>query len=494
MKNITLLMFMVPFFTLGQWIQVANDIDGEVINDQSGTSVALNAEGNIIAIGAPFNDNNGAASGQVRIFENQSDNWVQIGAAINGSASPNRSGFSVSISNDGNIVAIGSPDTNGSGFDSGEVRVFENIAGNWTQIGDEINGEATFDNSGYSVSLSGDGAIVAIGALDNGGAAGSNTGHVRVYENIAGSWEQIGDDIDGEEAEDKSGFSVSLSEDGTIVAIGAPFNDGTASSSGHVRVYQNESGSWEQIGDDIDGEAMNDRFGVSVALSTDGTIVAIGARDNNSTGHVRVYENVAGSWEQIGDDIDGESIGTHFGSSVGISANGSIVAIGIPLSDTAGSEQGQVKLYQNQSGNWIQINNSIDGEEMNDRSGTSVSLSADGSIVAIGALLNDGNGANSGHARIFSNSNILSLQDHDFGSDFLVYPNPTTTFVTLNLGDFYTSIYLVICDAMGKQILMQNFTNTDTIDITTENFATGIYYIKIYNSENQSLVFKLLKE
>ena len=95
---------------------------------------------------------------------------------------------------------------------------------------------------------------------------------------------QIGGDIDGEAAGDYSGTSVSLSGDGTILAIGAPYNDGNGDDSGHVRVYQNVSGTWTQIGDDIDGEANNDQSGSSVSLSSDGSIVAIGAQRNDGNG------------------------------------------------------------------------------------------------------------------------------------------------------------------------------------------------------------------
>ena len=108
------------------------------------------------------------------------------------------------------------------------------------QVGSDIDGEAAGDYSGYSVSLSSDGTIVAIGARNNDGT-GSNAGHVRVYENISGTWTKIGSDIDGEAASDYSGHSVSLSSDGTIVAIGAVYNDGTGDDAGHVRVYQNVS-------------------------------------------------------------------------------------------------------------------------------------------------------------------------------------------------------------------------------------------------------------
>ena len=49
---------------------------------------------------------------------------------------------------------------------------------------------------------------------------------------------QLGSDIDGEAAGDYSGHSVSLSSDGTIIAIGAKNNSGSGSAAGHVRVYR----------------------------------------------------------------------------------------------------------------------------------------------------------------------------------------------------------------------------------------------------------------
>ncbi|MCP4799453.1 MAG: hypothetical protein GY893_05830, partial [bacterium] len=126
---------------------------------------------------------------------------------------------------------------------------------------------------------------------------------------IASEATQIGSDIDGEAANDYSGTSVSLSSDGSIVAIGAPQND--LWDSGHVRIYQNNSGTWSQIGDDIDGEGKFDHSGVSVSLSGDGSIVAIGADQNGgngeNSGHVRIYQNNSGTWSQVGSDIDGEA-------------------------------------------------------------------------------------------------------------------------------------------------------------------------------------------
>ena len=60
---------------------------------------------------------------------------------------------------------------------------------------------------------------------------------MRVYAESGGTWTQVGADIDGEAVGDLSGLSVSMSSDGTRVAIGAPYNDGTGTDAGHVRVY-----------------------------------------------------------------------------------------------------------------------------------------------------------------------------------------------------------------------------------------------------------------
>ena len=48
---------------------------------------------------------------------------------------------------------------------------------------------------------------------------------------------QIGSDIDGEAINDRLGVSVSLSNDGSTIAIGAPDNDGNGPNSGHTRIY-----------------------------------------------------------------------------------------------------------------------------------------------------------------------------------------------------------------------------------------------------------------
>jgi hypothetical protein len=403
MKRIKLLFLLILCIPASAQTQLGADIDGEAVADNSGCSVSLSSDGTTVAIGAYLNDGAGTAAGHVRIYEYSAGSWAQLGADIDGEVFFDWSGSSVSLSSDGTTVAIGAYLNDGAGANAGHVRIYEYSAGSWTQLGADIDGEATGDESGYSVSLSSDGTTVAIGAYRNDGN-GTDAGHVRIYEYSAGSWTQLGVDIDGEAyAYGMSGYSVSLSSGGDTVAIGAPFNDGAGVNAGHVRIYTYSAGSWSQLGADIDGEAVGDQSGFSVSLSSDGSTVAIGARKNLGVkGHTRIYEYSAGSWTQLGADIDGEAASDESGFSVSLSSDGSRVAIGAYLNDGNGTDAGHVRIYEYSAGSWTQLGVDIDGEAAEDRSGYSVSLSSDGTTVAIGASSNDGAGVNAGHVRVYS--------------------------------------------------------------------------------------------
>jgi len=391
---------------------MGSDIDGEAAGDFSGFSVSISSDGTIVAIGADNNDGNGTNSGHVRIYEwnSGSSSWDKKGSDIDGEAVSDNSGVSVSLSSDGTIVAIGANGNDGNGTSAGHVRIYEWNSGSssWDKKGSDIDGEAASDYSGFSVSLSSDGTIVAIGAYGNDDN-GSISGHVRVYKWNGSAWAKRGNDIDGEAAYDYSGRSVSLSSDGTIVAIGAYANDGNGTSAGHVRIYEWNSGSssWDKKGSDIDGEAAADYSGQSVSISSDGTIVAIGANGNdgngNAAGHVRIYEWNGSAWIQRGNDIDGEAANDNSGVSVSLSSDGTIVAIGAYANDGNGTSAGHVRIYEWNSGSssWDKKGSDIDGEAAGDLSGWRVSLSSDGTIVAIGAYGNDGNGNAAGHVRVY---------------------------------------------------------------------------------------------
>jgi hypothetical protein len=386
------------------WIQLGLDIDGEAGGDQSGWSVSLSADGSTLAIGARHNDGSGNSfdnRGHVRIYTFVNGTWV-LQKEIDGEGTLDESGRSVSLSADGSTLAVGAILNNENGTASGHVRIYKRVDTEWN-LQQEINGEAAYDNCGRSVSLSADGSTLAIGATNNAGS-----GHVRIYTLVNGNEWTLQQEIHGEAGGDQFGISVSLSADGSTLAIGAISNDENGGNSGHVRVYKRVGIEWNYQ-QEINGEAFGDESGYSVSLSANGSTLAIGAIGNDgsggNSGHVRVYKDVSGTWVYQA-EINGKAVSDGSGWSVSLSADGSTLAIGAPYNDGGGistDNRGHVRVYTDVSGTWT-LQKEINGEAGGDQNGYSVSLSADGSTLAIGAPYNDGGGIstdNRGHVRVY---------------------------------------------------------------------------------------------
>jgi len=426
MKKLLLLpLFFISVAIVSQvdFLQLGADIDGEAAGDLSGSSVSMNAAGDRVAIGASINNNgNGVNAGHVRIYDWNGTAWTQLGTDIDGEAANDRSGSSVSMNAAGDRVAIGAF---GNGVNAGHVRIYDWNGTAWTQLGTDIDGEAAGDRSGSSVSMNATGDRVAIGAYINNNGNGVNAGHVRIYDWNGTAWTQLGTDIDGEAANDRSGSSVSMNATGDRVAIGAWVNSGNALNAGHVRIYQWYGTTWAQLGSDIDGEAVGDRSGFSVSMNASGDRVGIGATKNDGpvfvqSGHVRIYDWNGTAWTQLGSDIDGEAAG--------------------------------------------------------DSNGWSVSLSSDGNTVAIGATENDGNTGNfsdnRGHVRIYKGGPSVSITE--VSTQINIYPNPTNEEITILIDNFTENIKTEVYDIIGNRLQTTNKTT-----ISLRNYARGVYILKV---------------
>ena len=382
---------------------IGNDIDGEDQGDNSGISVAMSADGTRIAIGAPYNT---GSAGHVRVYSWNGTAWTPTGTDIDGEAAGDESGYSVAMSADGNRIAIGAYQNDGNGINAGHVRVYSWNGTAWIPTGTDIDGEAAGDWSGYSVAMSADGNRIAVGGIRNDGSA-NNAGHVRVYSWNGTAWTPTGTDIDGEAADDEFGSSVAMSADGNRIAIGAPNNDGNGNYAGNTRVYSWNGTAWTPTGTDIDGEAAEDISGYSVAMSADGNRIAIGAPNNdgngNFAGNTRVYSWNGTAWTRTGDDIDGEAAGNFSGWSVAMSAEGNRIAIGAFTNDSNGrSDTGHVRVYSWNGTAWTRTGDDIDGEAAGDWSGFSVAMSTNGNRIAIGAIGNDDSDTDAGQVRVYA--------------------------------------------------------------------------------------------
>ena len=287
------------------------------------------------------------------------------------------------------------------------------IPDSFSQLGTDIDGTTSFGNAGQSVSVSSDGSRLAVG-IKSGGS--SSQGIVRVFDWDGTSWTQVGSDIVGLVNGDNFGRAVSLSSDGARVAIGAPFADPASNfgyfNSGQVTVYELSGSTWVQMGSVFSGSFNGEQLGYSVSLNSDGTKLAFGAIYPGNTGYVKVYSWSGTSWTQDpgGVNLNGDAASDQYGTSVSLSSDGMRLAVGAAAHNTSG----YVRVYEFSGNVWDRLGSIINGEGSTDKFGFSVSLNSDGTKFAAGGI---GNTANSGHVRVFEYSSDWTQVGSDIDSE-----------------------------------------------------------------------------
>jgi hypothetical protein len=216
------------------WNVMDTSILGDHNYEVSGFDVSLDSLGNTLAIASlSAEDSLGIKKGAIRIFYWTGSSWIMKGLKLFGSNEDDYFGRSVSLSADGNTVAAGASDNNN---DKGYVRIFDWSGSSWVQRGNDIEGESIGDNSGKAISLSADGNTIAIGSPENSDN-GSSSGHVRVFSWDGSTWQQVGSAFEGTGAGDDFGKSVSVTNNARGLAVGGPRNSDSGYLAGHVRVY-----------------------------------------------------------------------------------------------------------------------------------------------------------------------------------------------------------------------------------------------------------------
>ena len=384
-------------------------IYGVAEQDDSGKATAINSNGDIIAIGAPSNKRNGAYKGLVRVYQYTNSTWSQLGQDISGESSgtfDSRIGSSLSINGDGTILAVGSEA-------SRVVRVFQYSNNTWSPIGQDITGNDPYYSQ--SISLNNNGTILAIGS-SYGDGNGEDSGHVEVYQYSSNTtWSQIGGNLQGSVAGEFFGYSVSLNNDGSILSIGGlAYNTGN----GVVRIYQYSNSTWSQLGTDLTGSHLDERFGGAVALNNDGTILAASApyndTDGSQKGHVRIYQYSNNAWSQLGNNIVGEANGDELGYSLDINGDGTVVIAGSPYNDGNGSQAGVARIYKYSNGSWIQSGLDIDGENAGDQCGWKVSINNNGDTFVVSSPYYNNS---QGYTRVFQQKTYTVFNNLSIAND-----------------------------------------------------------------------------
>ncbi len=349
-----------------------------------GRSVSISADGNTAIVGGYWDNN---FMGAAWVYTRNAGVWTQQGGKLVGTGSVGsnvQQGVSVAISGDGNTAIVGGFMDNGG---TGAAWVYTRIGGVWSQQGAKL--VSTGWEHGWSVSISHDGntAIVSGWTITGLPAAW-------VYSRNGGVWTQQGPEVVATEAVVTlpQYCNVSLSADGNTAILGSPSDNSNDNGPvGAAWVFTRNAGVWTQQGGklvatDTVGSANQ---GCSVSLSADGNTALVGGEwDNAGAGAAWVYTRSGDVWTQQGSKLVGTgAVGTqaHQGASVSLSADGNTIVVGGWYDDTA---VGAAWVYVRSGNAWIQKGSKLVRSGATFAwQGRSVSVSADGSEIIVGAPL-----------------------------------------------------------------------------------------------------------
>ena len=260
----------------GVWIQEAKltASDGQS-GDNFGYAVAISGDGVTVSVSSINDDDSGSNRGSVYVFVRSGSSWVQQTKLLPPAAEATSSyGISITLSLDGNTLAMGRHLEDSPTIDAGSVYIYVRTGAVWAEQAKLTVSDGSM-HFGRSVSLSNSGNDIAIGAY---GTAGDH-GCVYVFTRSGTTWsQQVRVTASDGESGDSLGYSVSISGDGNTVLAGAPNSDTKGSDAGAAYVYTRSGVTWSQHSKLMlaDGSA-GDYFGHSVSISDNGSFCAVGA-------------------------------------------------------------------------------------------------------------------------------------------------------------------------------------------------------------------------
>ncbi len=281
--------------------------------DFFGSGVGLSADGLVLAVGASLWEGDSTDQGGVYIYDWDSTNkeWDQRGSVITApdAANTDRFGESTSLNSDGTIMATGAMFWDDDETNQGAAYVFEYIDGSWSQKGSTLSHDnPTAWDLFTHVSISGNGLVLSVGVYAYDGSTGTDQGAVYVYDWNASTndWDQRGSILlpSDPATQDYFGRDTSLSNDGSVLAVGAAYWEGDTTNQGGVYIYDwkdtdsdGTADAWVQRGNVLETSATavsGDQFGFSCQLNSDASILVVSkyqySNGGGDEGEVEIYD------------------------------------------------------------------------------------------------------------------------------------------------------------------------------------------------------------
>ncbi len=339
------------------WEPTPDDRDWVELTSSFGSAVAMSADGGTIVVGAPDQLPYGYDSGAVHVFTRPEGGW-DAGAAQAATLTASegtrnsRFGTTVAISADGQTIAVGSGEFRETGRGGG-IYVFARQDAGWSDTHETARLTASGFGSVRSLAVSADGTTIVGGQSEDFGRVepfSSYVGSVYVFERLGQGWSDTNEPVslslsDGME-EDHFGLSLAITDDAGMIVVGAPGRDGYAQDHGAVFLFSRPETGWADAGEPAlltasDG-ARVDFFGVSVAVGSRGDLVVVGAQKQDfstgAAGAAYVFAMPEDGWVDANETAilvnpGGAGTGTIFGGGVfGIETGvaGGTIIVGAP--------------------------------------------------------------------------------------------------------------------------------------------------------------------
>ena len=239
---------------------------------------------------------NGSLGGKIYIYTRTPTGWrteILVPGDIIPGVDGKRFGVSLSISDNGKTIAVGAFCDSTAGYLSGAVYVYVKQSGVWTLQQKILSPDGTFSRFAFQLSLSGDGNSLAVGVpfdKANGGdwPSASTIGTAHVYTRSGGVWTHIQKFLPhpSDAVSTQFGTSMHISNDGSVLLIGGPANrdisvSPTRTNAGIVAVYRKVSGVWGpmqtlRITDFGEATRQSGNYGNSLAVTFDNTRIFVG--------------------------------------------------------------------------------------------------------------------------------------------------------------------------------------------------------------------------
>jgi hypothetical protein len=356
-----------------EWSQVGQDLTWSNAATDDAASIAISRDGATAAIGQFENGVSDSFGGQVNVYRLEENGfWAPLGQTIESDLATGSFGYSVSLNEDGTVLAVADPDDGTE--TTGRVLVYELIDGQWERRGQNLDGGGPDQFAGGGVVLSDDGTVLLYDIFITARQPGP-TKFVRVFRYNGSAWEKVGQDVYGQVATLADTFSFDLTGDGTKFAIAA-----TVPGFGYAETYQLRENTWEKYGEIIpDPMTTDESVGLSVAMDENGDRLAVGVRKFQSSNCVRAYE-FDDEWIQLGEDVDSKGSVSSTIMTIDFSSDGQTLAVG-PQEDTAFVS---VHLYDLSTDTWSQFGDNIDADLTTTGAQLqAVSLSDDGPRIGV---------------------------------------------------------------------------------------------------------------